>query len=350
MGYKSYLSLVCFFIIPSLSYAEDTLIFAVDIIRHGDRTPINPLPGVNGPWKEGPGQLTAEGMQQEYQMGVQFRKRYIEESHLLPKHYKDGTLYVRATFYDRTLMSAESLLMGLYPPGTGPNYPQSNPALPYAFQPIPIFSAPAKFDDVIVQQVNPQEKEKLLEHYVYSTKEWQQKNNDLKSKYPLWSDLVGIEIKDLEDLQPLGDTLFIHQLYHAPMPSGLSDTDIETIIDASNWALMARERPKELANLQVSQLMTHIANYLDNGSSKTSQLKYILISAHDTTLARVLSYLEAPLEKVPPYASNVNFSLYENGDNYYTVKVTYNGSPVYIPACEGTVCELQQFIKMVKKV
>jgi len=50
----------------------------------------------------------------------------------------------------------------------------------------------------------------------------------------------------------------------------------------------------------------------------------------------------------PGYASNVNFALYETSTNSYTVKVTFNGNPVVIPACGGTSCELQQFIKLVK--
>lgn len=176
MGYKFRLSFAFLLSVPSLLFADDTLIFAVDIIRHGDRTPIVPLTAVNYQWQEGPGQLTAEGMQQEYKMGMEFRKKYIEKAHLLPEHYEQGTMYVRSTDYERTLMSAESLLMGLYPPGTGPNTSESAlPALPYAFQPIPIFSAPSKYDEVIIQQVSSAEREKLMEQYVYSTKEWQEK-------------------------------------------------------------------------------------------------------------------------------------------------------------------------------
>ncbi|HAT8124017.1 TPA: histidine-type phosphatase [Legionella pneumophila] len=332
---------------PSILLAEDKLIFAVDIIRHGDRTPVIALSTVNYQWQEGLGQLTADGMQQEYKMGVTFRKKYIEESHLLPEHYEYGTIYVRSTDYARTLMSAQSLLMGLYPPGTGPTIPSGTSALPYAFQPVPVFSAPSKCDDVIIQQVDRKEREKLMEQYVFSTREWQQKNNELKDKYPLWSRLTGVRIDNLEDLEIVGDTLHVHQVHNAPMPEGLSPNDIDTIIDASEWAFMAQEKPQQIASVYSSKLMANIANYLNSGSLQKSKLKYVLLSAHDTTIASVLSFLGSPLEKAPPYASNVNFSLYDNGANYYTVKITYNGNPVPIPACGGSVCELQQLINLV---
>lgn len=333
---------------PSLLFAEDTLIFAVDIIRHGDRTPIVPLAVVNYQWQEGAGQLTAEGMKQEYKMGTEFRKKYIEQTNLLPDHYEQGTMYVRSTDYDRTLMSAQSLLMGLYPPGTGPNTTESSvPALPYAFQPIPVFNAPARYDEIIIQQVPPAERAKLLAQYVYSTKEWQEKNRELQDKFPLWSALTGFQIKNLTDLELLGDALYIHQLHNVPMPTGLNSQDIETIISVSNWAFMAQEKPMPIARAYSTKLMTNIANYLHNGSQKKSKLKYVLLSAHDTTIASAMSFLGAPLEIAPPYASNLNFSLYERESNYYLVKVTYNGKPVSIPACGGTECELQQFIKLV---
>ncbi|KTD10647.1 major acid phosphatase Map (histidine-acid phosphatase) [Legionella gratiana] len=347
MSYKFSFGFAFLISAPSLLFADDTLIFAVDIIRHGDRTPIISIPTVNYQWKEGPGQLTAEGMRQEYNMGKEFRKRYIEQSHLLPEYYEYGTMYVRSTAYDRTLMSAESLLMGLYPLGTGPKVADSSPALPHGFQPIPIFSAPAKYDDIIIQQISSEERSKLFEQYVYSTKEWQQKNNELKDKYPLWSHLTGIPIANLAELQLLGDSLYIHQIHHAPMPEGLTANDVETIINASNWAFMAQEKPKQVANAYSTKIMTHIAHYLYSGSQKKSKLKYVLLSAHDTTITSALSFMGAPLETAPPYASNLNFSLYESDSAGYTVKVTYNGNPVSIPACGGYVCELQQFMGLV---
>lgn len=336
---------------PSLVFAADTLIFALDIIRHGDRSPLITLPMVNYQWPDGLGQLTAEGMQQEYELGMKFRERYVEQTHLLPEHYERGTMYARATGFDRTLMSAESLLMGLYPPGTGPSVTETAlPALPNAFQPIPIFSAPIKYDEVILQDVNHEEREKLMEQYVYSTKEWQQKNDELKKKYPLWSRLTGAPINNLSELAYVGDALYIHQLHHAPMPEGLSAQDIDTILQVSNWAFMAQEKPQQVARVYNSKLMTNIANYLNEGSQQKSKLKYVLLSAHDTTITGALSFLGKPLEKAPPYASNLNFSLYDNGSNYYTVKVTYNGKLVSIPGCGGTECELQQFISLVNSV
>lgn len=281
-------------------------------------------------------------------MGSEFRKRYIEQEHLLPDVYKQGTMYVRSTDYDRTIMSAQSLLMGLYPPGKGP-YPtdSSLPALPHAFQPIPIYNAPAQYDDLIVQKVSAEERKKLMEQYVYSSTEWQNKEAELKDQYSRWSQLTGIPVNSLEDVEILSDTLYVHQVHKAPMPEGLSSADIEKIIKSGEWAFLQQEKPQPVGKAYSSKLMMNVATFLKKGSSPKSKLKYVLLSAHDTTITGVLSFLGTPVQKAPRYASDVNFSLYESGPDYYTVKITYNGSPLSIPGCGGTVCELQQFITLV---
>ena len=335
--------------LPTLIYATEQPIFVVEIIRHGDRTPTVQLPAVDYVWKEGLGQLTATGMQQEYQLGVALRKQYIEQSHLLPKQYQYGTIYVRSTDYDRTLMSAQSVLTGLYPPGTGPSPSKgAPPALPYAIQPVPIFSAPAQYDDIILQKVSKEDFNKLLEQYVFPTPAWQQKDNELKANYPRWSNLTGVPITQLKDLGQLADTLNIHKIHHAPMPSGLSDAEIDTIIQAGQWAFTEELKPQPVAAAFSAKLMKRIARYLDEGSQKKAPLKYVLLSAHDMTISTALSFLNAPLQSSPPYASHLSFALYEQPDASFVVKVTYNGQPVVIPACGGNTCELKRFVKLVE--
>lgn len=349
MRYKSWMLFVFLILISTTGFAAEKLIFAVDIIRHGDRTPISPLPKVNYRWREGLGQLTATGMRQEFEMGKLFRKKYIETTHLLPPHYQRNSIYVRSTDYERTLMSAQSLLMGLYPEGTGPYIEESpQPGLPRAFQPIPIHTAPAEFDRIIVKKPDAEEAERLMQKYVYSSADWKKKDAELRAKYPAWSEKLGINITRLDDLERAGDTLYIHRIHHAPMPDGLSEDDIQTIINTGDWAFMAEERPKQVANAYSQQIMTNIAGYLQKGSRQNSKLKYVLLSAHDSTIASALSYLGAPLAKAPRYASNLNFSLYESGARNYVVKVTYNGEPVSIPACGGTICQLQTFLDLTR--
>lgn len=88
------------------------------VFRHGDRTPVVVYP--NDPynasyWQKygGLGQLTTTGMLQHYEYGQFLRERYDS---FLGAEYDRDHVFVRSTDYDRTLMSAGSLLASLYKP------------------------------------------------------------------------------------------------------------------------------------------------------------------------------------------------------------------------------------------
>ncbi len=82
--------------------------------------------------------MTAAGIQQHYRLGKYFRTRY---GSILNSTYIASEIYVRSTDYDRTLMSAQSNLIGLYPLSN-----ISNETVP--IQPIPIHTAAMKDDFV----------------------------------------------------------------------------------------------------------------------------------------------------------------------------------------------------------
>ncbi len=326
-------------LLPMQSFAADKLVFAIDLIRHGDRTPIITIPTALNKWQEGPGQLTTIGMQQEYNLGVKLRQRYVDKEQLLPAQYQPATLYARSTDVDRTLMSAASFLMGLYPAST-------NPSLPFAMQPIPVHTAPSDVDTVINQKIDRKALEATLQKYVYDSAEWKQKEAELKPHFQHWSEATGLSIRSLQDLS-FADTLLINKLHHMPQPAGLTDEDINTILAADEFSSVMELKAAPVAALYESQLVKFISvtlqQYSVPGNSHT--LKYALLSAHDVTIASVMTLLDAPLTKSPAYASDLNFALYETGNYHYVVRVTYNDEPVTIPACGGTECTLPQFVK-----
>jgi len=59
---------------------------------------------------------TQAGVRQLYQLGRLIKQRYTVEHQLVHTNYTRDEVYVRSTDYDRTLMSALSLLSGLFPP------------------------------------------------------------------------------------------------------------------------------------------------------------------------------------------------------------------------------------------
>ena len=332
-------------------FAADKLLFAFDVIRHGDRNPILMLPNSTYQSIEGPGQLTALGMRQEYELGQKLRELYIKQHQLLPERYIPHTLYARSTDIDRTLMSAQSFLMGLYPPDTGPYLKHSNqPALPEAYQPIPIHTTQRKQDSLVLDWHDSEEVRHLIRTLVFSSPDWESKRKALQHKFKRWSRLTGVKIEGLEYVTPIGDALHIHQLQGVPFPKGMTHKEATEIMEAAYWAFTRFYQDPKIAKAMVGKEIAAIAQELQTASEKKGAKKYHLFFAHDTTILCLLSALEAPLKTPPPYASRLNFSIFEQEDGLHHVQITLNESPVFIPACGGASCSLEQFVTLSQKV
>ncbi len=91
---------------------------------------------------KGFGQLTQKGMKQHFDFGKFIRSRY---STFLNKYYNLKRAVIRSTDYDRTLMSAYSLLNGLYPPEDFQVWNNES-----QWQPIPVHTT-SKYNDMVKQ-------------------------------------------------------------------------------------------------------------------------------------------------------------------------------------------------------
>uniref|UniRef100_A0A8B9XXS1 Lysosomal acid phosphatase n=1 Tax=Bos mutus grunniens TaxID=30521 RepID=A0A8B9XXS1_BOSMU len=118
-----------------------TLRFVTLLYRHGDRSPVKAYPKdphQEDKWPQGFGQLTKEGMLQHWELGQALRQRYHG---FLNTSYHRQEVYVRSTDFDRTLMSAEANLAGLFPPD---GIQRFNPNI--SWQPIPVHTVPIAED------------------------------------------------------------------------------------------------------------------------------------------------------------------------------------------------------------
>jgi lysosomal acid phosphatase len=119
-------NLVFIFIVLNVSFchlnAETPTATTVELVqvlfRHGDRTPTktypnNPVEAFNWDKYGGLGQLTQKGINQSYAYGSYLRVIY---SQFLSDEYDRNRVCARSTDYDRTIMTAQALLAGLFEP------------------------------------------------------------------------------------------------------------------------------------------------------------------------------------------------------------------------------------------
>ena len=143
---------ILFIIFPHIILTEE-IIFAWQMHRHGARAPYNGIINYSDIYKEHwieKQELTDVGKRMLYLLGVSVRKRYIDKYHLLNETYSPQEILVRSTDVNRTIESVESLLQGLYPQGTGPSLKDKiakNKII--AFPPNKLYND--KFDEIITK-------------------------------------------------------------------------------------------------------------------------------------------------------------------------------------------------------
>ncbi|OGV37404.1 MAG: hypothetical protein A3E88_03960 [Legionellales bacterium RIFCSPHIGHO2_12_FULL_35_11] len=97
----------------------------------------------------------------------------------------------------------------------------------------------------------------------------------------------------------------------------------------------------------VRELAQTIKRELSLATEQNRPLKYLLFVAHDSTLIAQLKLLSQTIDDNPPYASQINYSLFDMGSSNYEVRVTYNQKPLFIKQCGGDSCTLSEFINLI---
>ncbi len=334
----------------SMVFAQERLIFAVTLIRHGDRTAVYEIAAIPYTWTQGLGELTPIGMHQEYLQGQRLRTRYVDELQLLPQNYQNNSIFARSSDINRTIMSAQAFLCGLYPPGTGPLLNDDNPALPSAYQPIPVRTMPEDQDPIIRgEKVYEKRLNEMVHAYVLPSAEWQKMSLSYADKFDRWSQIFGFKIESLLDLKKPGDNLNVMLLKGIPLPKGLSEEEAREIVKISQWVMAQLYKPRRIGRFIAGDFIEDVINNMQKAIEGTQEHKFILYSGHDTSILPAMSALGAPLEATPPYASNMCFELYQDKDDYH-VKVRYNGMDIAMPCVGGkTVCSFKEFREVVLK-
>lgn len=66
---------------------------------------------------------TPLGQRQQYLIGSELRKRYVDEAtDFLSKSYDISSMWIQSTFDQKSILSAQAQLIGLYPPSSNNNF------------------------------------------------------------------------------------------------------------------------------------------------------------------------------------------------------------------------------------
>lgn len=359
------LILTTFLVLLPLSLSKT--VFIAEVFRHGARSPQKYESwDSDGRWTY-PGELTPSGMRQHYLLGHELRNRFIDDvdDPFLAKELTLGEIVIYSTDFNRTIMSAQSQLMGLYPPGYGPEISSDNSdkavppievsdlekiqeslgnaALPSRTQILPVHT-----DDtsLLLNPSSIQSNCPMLKQMVANN----QLSPDVIDVFQNYTDVVDtieleLNITTEEAISRVGelwDSLTTNKFHGYTVPDSFSnDTFYERLSDLV-FQLQTLVYYKTVSEVKfvTSALFLDLISHLEAVRTQSWTPKFVFYSAHDTTVMPVVLALGIELKEWASFASNVFFIVnVENEDTtpIYTVKVKYNDEEYTLEGCEDQV-------------
>ncbi|XP_073992422.1 prostatic acid phosphatase-like isoform X1 [Rhodnius prolixus] len=310
------------------------VIFVNILYRHGERTPLDPYP--NDPYKNLSywpcdwGQLTNTGKLHHYVLGTWLRSRY---ANLLPEgKYNNRAIYVLSTNTDRTLMSAESNLAGMFPPAPAEKWGALN------WQPIPVHSF-SEDDDKLLAMNAPCKRYEVEYERAMSSPEMVKINEKYKPLYEYLTIHSGKEVDKIHVVEYFYSTLYIESLANLTLPDWTKKVFPDQLKEVAGLSFVTPTFTSELKRLKGGPLVKDMLEHMTEKIEGKLERNISVYSAHDTTVSNLLNTLGVFNKLPPPFAATVLVELRRNlKNNEHYVTVLYKnttGDPhvLTIPGC-----------------
>lgn len=319
------------------------------MFRHGDRSSIDTYPTDpnTDKWPDGLGQLSTIGMQQEYGLGAWLAQRYQD---FLGTRYTPSEVYYRSDDEDRTLMSAESQLAGLFPPDSTRKFNDS-----LDWQPIPVHTVELETDPVIY--VPSCGKYTKLLNEVMQSDEVQTLAEENAAFFEYLTEHSGKQV-DITNLDTIYDPAFCERTHNMTQPAWFNDTLFEHLAWLNDLRWHWRNQNRSLVRFTGGVLSNALLSNM-RSAQKPAQaghgLKLAGFSGHDDNIAAMLHAMQVWNGRAPPYASCLIFELRSLNDEW-TVQVLFRNASgsdglhrLQLPGCSDA-CSFEQFSQLLSDV
>lgn len=331
------------------------------IWRHGDRSSGHTYPNdpYKGFWKNGPYQLTERGMSQAYDLGIYLRGKY---GHLLSDGYRVNEVYVKTTDLDRTKMTAQCVMAGLYSPKKYSTWQsKTTPWIPF-----PLHSTEMSHDWLIQVQQDPEEDcpkcDILLADIHKSSKGYAKIIATYSSFFENIQKLTGSGTPyNIYSILNIFDNLNCLRENGHLLPDWVDDSIMKTLEDLAGISIGARfvdvegAYSKTLSKMRNGIILEKMVDNMKKRINHETELSLVGYSAHDSTVTPLLVSLGTYNWILPPYASCVMIDLYETAENDYSVELWYRNDstkdpyPLSFYGC-GQKCSFEKFLAVASTV
>ncbi|XP_071942921.1 lysophosphatidic acid phosphatase type 6-like [Antedon mediterranea] len=277
------------------------------------------------------GQLTARGMNQMCNLGMSYRKHYVDKIGYLPLDFNSSDIYFRSTNIARTIASLRCVIAGLY--GTSLKKQDADH--------VKIYVSDSE-SEILYPNWHSCEAVSIFVKGVF-------KNTDLipgvRHVRRQLQELIDVhEDHHHLDMVSIRDNLIArlaHGLSYPTYFEPLLDMIERHAVDITMFTMIAHkdnhEKHQHLFPLMVGPILNIIFENIVNAIEKKGSPKLYMYSGHDTTLMPLLAALKIDVDHWPPWSADLILELYENKNNQHFIRVLYMGK-------EQKVCESQDVL------
>ena len=372
--------------------------FVFEIMRHGARSPEILISSSSSEdeeeiydlfhekWPDGPTELTSLGIRQHFLIGYRNYLRYIKKYKFLNENYDPDEIQLISTPLNRTIMSMNAEIHGMFLPGNGPrlnNLEESDYAVPPLIDNDTYIDEKEDLDDssdsfaaikerpfvLPVYTFNPEKfntQRVKTEHCkalkkVYKKRHGDKKYNDFykkfnESKYANLTNLkkkIGTNISFHDFISNLSDaaiadytdnrTLNIVENFH---DFEFDEDEFKDFVEnyAFNFSYLEyigniEEHDKKIAQVAASQLFEYILDWMNNIINNKKQTpKFVIYSMHETNLGPFTFFLKNALKFKYPEKNFVNYAnfsanahlelYYKKSEKKYYVNYLFNDQSI----------------------
>jgi hypothetical protein len=390
------------FIVLPLLQAE--LVQVIQLARHGARTP-NSFQYIPNQFREEHGQLTVLGLVQQYFLGQEMRKRYIEDLGFLSESFNSSEVVFKSSYKNRTVRSAYSFVSGMYPQEEGiwheniyaENFPIDQ-LLPlkkrqkivsrddikkikineeWAKEVIEIISKERDLHFHATKSANCPSAEKIVAELKMANELREMEKFFSLTLYPqlasginqgLGSELLNSEKLNIKKAKSVLDNYRCNTFHGQEHPN----------IDEQTMKILKRTRhfyaykltllDEMVRSVLGTKLLEEFMKYTRSARDKVAGTpKYVFYSAHDTNLEGLFSIflLESIIDSeehynIIPFSSVVSIELHKEQESFmgpngmemkesHYVQLSFNDEPQLIKLCLGYKCSLDQFHNILER-
>ncbi|XP_028402517.1 lysophosphatidic acid phosphatase type 6-like [Dendronephthya gigantea] len=300
-------------------------------LKRGELPPLSVKDELRGGCRMG--QMTITGQQQTFELGRKLKELYIDDLNFIGQTFDPNSIYLRTTYVERTIESLRCLVAGMF--------------AGHIQEPVTFWTMP--LDDEFL--FPNWETCKALRQYIKYCFKTGYRLPGYKDDLEKFSKMIGRPLpkKTFIDIY---DDLNCRRAHNKAYPENIKS--FMSIIEKHALQHLSESflSPPPWTNDKVlpmscGRLVQTLFRNMKSKIDRKNQYKLYLYSVHDTSLITLFSALDMKFDKWPPFGAYISLELYEKKDGQHYVGMRYCGNPVTFKRFNKKLLKLSQFEEIV---